>query len=66
MSFPLTWAATCGDCGERMPEGTEAEYNGDDELVHARCRVPTHVAPRPVCGRCYLELPASGICEECT
>jgi hypothetical protein len=64
MSFLLKWPTYCQDCGERMPEEAEAVYSADG-IQHVKCPSPVLRKPNPICGRCYLELPVSGICEEC-
>jgi hypothetical protein len=57
----------CGTCDERIREGQEVEYDTSHRLVHAicpeQCDVPDEIPP--ICDRCFLTLPLSGVCGNC-
>jgi len=66
MTFTGRFPGQCGECGEQT-KGTEVEYNLSNEIVHVICPDTFGGPPRPVCPRCFLELPAAGdACEDCS
>jgi hypothetical protein len=62
-TFEAKWGGKCAGCGERIHEGDLCTY-ADDALVHADC--PEPVDPlrlqRPVCAKCFTEVPVTGTC----
>ena len=67
MTFIARYTGTeCGSCGERVREGQEVAYNASDDLVHAACPEAPDDVRRDACPRCFLELPVSGVCGECS
>lgn len=74
-------SGTCGSCNGPISEGQEVEYDLSDRLVHVDCQWPSldlldrqvstdHInlddpAPYGICDRCFLTLPASGVCGSC-
>ena len=62
MSFTAKYPGECGACEGRFRAGDEVEYDSSDQLVHVNC--PDEFAEAgAVCPRCFLELPATGICS---
>lgn len=65
MTFTAAYAGTCVACGERFGAGAEIENTGDG-YVHAVCPPSALDQQRPACPSCFLELPVSGVCGECS
>jgi len=60
MSFLAQYPGECTRCDEPIKVGQGID--GDSEgCAHVVCPV----VDRPVCGGCFLELPASGVCGVC-
>lgn len=69
MSFTAKYRSVCESCDDEIAPGQEVEYTYNHRLVHANYCPSSLDAlgkPRPVCPRCFLELPATGVCEECS
>lgn len=65
MSFKATWDGICGNCHLAVSRGEQADYEGD-ELIHAGCKGIFDFQGKPkTCPRCWMVLPASGICGTC-
>jgi hypothetical protein len=70
MAFEARYSGVCACCQERFEKGTPLVYNEDGDLVVKDCpneglRSVTAPAGR-VCGGCFVELPVTGICSQCT
>lgn len=69
MAFEARYPGTCYDCGGYFEAGTMIEYaaGGDGEATEWRHEVCLPILARiaDVCPRCFLELPATGVCAEC-
>jgi hypothetical protein len=68
VSFSAKWSSgSCADCGDDILKGQLVEFNDDRELMHVLC--PDDMAldgkPKPVCPRFFMQLPATGKCDEC-
>ncbi|MDQ6524310.1 hypothetical protein RB608_11895 [Nocardioides sp. LHD-245] len=66
MTFTASYAGTCVSCGGRFGAGAEIEGVGGGGFVHAVCPPSAIDRQRPACPTCFLELPASGVCGECS
>lgn len=67
MSFTASYPGTCEACGARFGAGVEVEYTTRlTGLVHVQCPPSALDQQRPACPSCFLELPVSGVCEECS
>lgn len=64
MSFTGRYPGECGACGEET-KGTEIFFDTDDVLVHVICPDVLPRKAKAVCPRCFLELPATGVCDQC-
>lgn len=68
MTFTAQYPGLCDRCDGTVRPGDEAAYDRTEgnsrALVHAACPAPPE--PRAVCPSCFIELPVSGVCEECT
>lgn len=69
-----TWIAryhgACQNCPSKVVPGDEVVWIGDPEdraVAHATCPDPEADIERhnPICGTCFMELPASGVCGVC-
>lgn len=63
MSFEANYAGRCGCCDDYFPAGTEVAFSDDDGLV-----IASHLKedkPKPVCQSCFIQLPATGKCDNC-
>lgn len=63
MSFPASYKGTCGCCGDWFEAGTEVAFTDLDGLV-----IASHLRekkPQPICPKCFMELPLSGVCGTC-
>lgn len=65
MSFEARYHGECAACGGHINPGTEGTYDMFDRIVHAKCPPDLTVLARPVCPTCLLELPATGVCDDC-
>lgn len=61
-TFVAQYHGACDRCGHDVKD-TEVFYDMKNDLVHVEC--PADEAPRPICQRCFLELPVSGRCGNC-
>lgn len=65
-----TWTAkyfgSCVNCPEKVRPDDEVVWVGD-KVAHAVCPdgEPDLTAPHGVCPRCFLAIPASGVCGNC-
>lgn len=79
MTFTASYAGTCEACGERFGPGAEIEHATPIPLelhgrpaghapayVHAVCPPSAIDQQRAACPTCFLELPVSGVCGECS
>jgi hypothetical protein len=55
----------CGYCDEPIKPGQEVEYDGSNRLVHAVCPEVQEMTAAPTCPTCNLELPLTGVCDDC-
>lgn len=66
MSFAAKWPGDCMDCDDGIYKGQIVEFDDARNLHHVVC--PESLLdgkPRPVCPRCFIQLPLTGKCEEC-
>ena len=63
MSFQATYPGTCGCCNGRFEKGEEITFTDLDGLVIASHLRTKKV--RPICPKCNMELPVSGVCGTC-
>ena len=61
MTFIARYKSWCRACEGTVKKGQVARYVGDD-LVHDVCPDPT-TQVRPLCPRCFMELPVNGKCS---
>lgn len=65
MTFEAKYGGRCGVCDERIAPGDPCAY-AEDVIVHGDCeqaaRSAGRPAPRPICGKCFMETAASGAC----
>ena len=54
----------CDMCGEEV-KGTECHFVAFGELVHVACPPDVTTLQRMACTSCFLELPVTGVCDEC-
>jgi hypothetical protein len=78
MTFLASHPGTCIACGERFGAGAEIEFAGSVTVssgsllgayptyTHAVCPPSVLDQQRPACPSCFLELPVSGVCGECS
>lgn len=64
MSFTGRFWGECDVCGEQT-KGTEVSYSLSNRIVHVVCP-EVDTTPRPTCPECFLELPATGVCGDCS
>lgn len=69
--FKAKWSSKCPACSEQIDVGDAATWN-DDRVVHEGCGSAALLeegdplrAAYGVCPRCYMALPASGVCGVC-
>lgn len=61
MAFTVQYAgAECVDCGQELRVGCQATYVGESELAHVSCPPPPTVCPVH-----FIQLPPSGVCDDC-
>lgn len=61
MTFEAKYGGRCGVCDESIHPGDLCAY-ADDVVVHADCPDPTPRPARPICDKCWMEIPANGKC----
>ena len=69
MAFNALFKGDCACCGEPFRPGTKVTRNDDGDIVVFRCPNEALVSTGPagrVCGGCFVELPVTGICSQCT
>lgn len=69
MSFTAQYRGVCEACEDPVVPGQEVEYTYNRRLVHLFCPEALDSRtglPRPVCPSCFLVLPVTGVCEECS
>jgi hypothetical protein len=59
MSFTAKYEDRCVECDQTIYKNQEATYLGDG-VAHLHC--PPR---RGVCPTCHMELPATGVCDDC-
>jgi len=77
-TFAARYAGTCTDCGQNIEPGDEVAYATGNALVHAgpgctlsgrgphgETAIDAVLVAGPTCDRCFLELPATGVCGVC-
>lgn len=69
-SFIAQYRGVCLDCEEAIVPGMRIQKAWDGESYrHLHCPSELndgeHAEARPVCHKCFLELPVSGICGSC-
>lgn len=64
-TFTADYPGECSACGQQV-KGTEVTFGAFDELVHVSCPPDPTALVRDTCPHCFLELPATGVCEECS
>jgi len=65
MSAPFTaqYWGTCESCEHAIQPGQEVRFD-EQRLVHVAC--PEEPKPGPICGGCYMEIPAGlSECPDC-
>lgn len=62
-TFTARYPGECGNCGGRIRPDDECAYAADT-VVHATCP-PDPTVAGDICGRCFTELPATGVCGVC-
>ena len=67
MSFTAKYRGDCRDCDEGIRPGETVEFDDDRNVLHVVCpdRAGLEGKPRPVCPRCFMELPYSNECGTC-
>lgn len=65
-TFAARYAGTCHACPVRIQPDDEVTYDGNDGLVHVIC--PENLIERhgQVCGSCFMEMPLTGVCPDCS
>lgn len=64
MSFAAKFPGHCDNCVHAIIVGQEVEFTLDNRLVHVVC--PPDPKPGKVCPSCFLELPCTGVCDDCS
>lgn len=64
MTFTAQYRSDCDACDDPIRPGDEIERNASGEYVHTDCPGDNR-PPADTCGRCWTELPASGVCGVC-
>ena len=68
MSFLAKYRGVCDECGGDVRPGDEVTFTAfaDGEIRHVRCPDDTSLrrAGR-VCPKCFIELPSTGVCDDC-
>lgn len=63
MALPAAYPGRCEACTEPIHVGQSIERDDESgEWVHADCPPAPTPRPRPICDRCWLEMPCG--CEE--
>lgn len=68
-TFTAQYPGICNDCGEEIRPGQEACFRsivpgGPQEVAHVTC--PEEPKPGPICGGCFMEIPAGlSECPDC-
>ena len=68
MSFTAKYRGTCRDCDDPIHPGQEVEMDDERNVFHVPVcpeSLSAWGAPRPVCPRCFCEIPTSGVCGVC-
>ena len=61
--FEARFHSECPSCGWRIKPGDMARYNAHDDVVHVACPEDEGLrAVGEICGRCFIEKSASGVC----
>lgn len=63
MTFSARYEGKCESCEGRIKVGEEIAST-EGGYVHADCRVKPR-EPMPVCPSCFIEMPATGVCDQC-
>lgn len=64
-TFTARYAGTCASCPVRIQPDDEVTYDGADGLIHAVCPEDVVAKHGEPCGRCFIELPLTGVCPDC-
>lgn len=64
--FEAQFPGACAGCPNGIDTGEDVRYV-DDQLVHVGCKPPPDPTKvqRPLCPRCFMELPIAGECGTC-
>lgn len=67
MSFAARYRGQCAVCDEIIVPGQRVEFDWDHNLQHVMCpdSLTLNGKPRAVCPKCFVELPVTGVCDEC-
>ncbi|EFQ82726.1 hypothetical protein HMPREF0063_11935 [Aeromicrobium marinum DSM 15272] len=65
-TFTARYGGNCGACDTRIKPGDEVAYSATDELVHVQCPDVEQRPARGSCSSCFIELPVTGVCGECS
>lgn len=65
-TFTASYAGTCEACGNRFGAGAEIVRTGTGYAHASQCPGTPFEQVRPACPSCFLELPVSGVCGECS
>lgn len=67
MTFQAKYRGVCESCDDPIHVGQEVEYTYNSRLVHVICPESLDALgkPRPICPRCFMELPNTGECGTC-
>lgn len=67
MSFRARYKSPCRDCDEGIQPNELIELDDDRTPYHVVCPEDQRMdgKPAPVCPRCFMVIPVSGICGTC-
>lgn len=69
MSFTAKYRSPCAndDCEDGVLPGQEVEWAADHRVIHVVCPEDRDISgkPLPICPRCFLAIPVSGVCGVC-
>lgn len=61
-TFRARFPGWCRECDTHYYENTLVAYDGNDDVVHAKCPEPREEPVGDVCARCFLVVTQSGAC----
>lgn len=65
-SFTAKYPGRCAGCEDGIEIGDSLTYDTDGLVVHGGCQETVNqgrLRPVQVCPRCFVTVPASGVCE---